>query len=126
MLISTIAPINETTSTTITIEEMMILLRLVDVFAKQCTKRLVEHREIGLSRRTAFGVALAFLLLFSSVLVLEVKLPEAKAALYSDDFANISNWTGVNGVWTSIDGVLQGTSAVGGGKLNLGRRHSLD
>ena len=65
-------------------------------------------------RRTSFGVALAFLLLFSIVLVFEVKLPEANAALFSDDFANINNWSIVNGVWTSADSVIQGTSTVGG------------
>ena len=65
-------------------------------------------------RRTSFGVALAFLLLFSIVLVFDVKLTEANAALFSDDFANINNWFVVNGVWTSMDSLLQGTSTIGG------------
>jgi hypothetical protein len=68
----------------------------------------------ALRRKSIFVVALAFLLLFSIVLVFEVRLPEANAALFSDNFANLNNWTVVNGVWTSTDGVLQGTSTIGG------------
>jgi hypothetical protein len=64
----------------------------------------------SLRRLFRFGVALAFLLLLSCVLVFEVKLPEANAALFNDNFSNLSNWTVVNGVWSVSGGVLQGFS----------------
>ena len=73
---------------------------------------LIEGEAIR--RKTSFEVAIAFLLLFSIVLVLETKLPEANAALFYEDFANVNNWSVVNGVWTSSDNILQGTSIEGG------------
>ncbi len=61
-----------------------------------------------------FGVALAFLLLLSCVLVFEVKLPEASAlVLFSDNFANLDNMNVINGVWTTSGSLLQGTAANG-------------
>ena len=53
-------------------------------------------------------------MLFSCVLAFEVKLTEANSTLLSDDFGNLNNWTIINGAWTNTDGVLQGTSVVGG------------
>jgi outer membrane protein assembly factor BamB len=61
-------------------------------------------------RRNTYGLALAFLLLLSYVLVFEVKMPEANAALFNDDFGNLSNWTAINGVWSVSGGVLQGVA----------------
>ena len=56
--------------------------------------------EDAMRRTASFGLALAFLLLLSYVLVFEVKLPVANAALFNDEFANLSNWYIVNGAWT--------------------------
>ena len=61
-------------------------------------------------RTTSFGLALAFLLLLSYVLVFEVKLPVANAALFNDEFANLNNWNIVNGAWTATGGILQGVA----------------
>ena len=53
-----------------------------------------EGAKRSLSRRVAFGFALALLLMFSYISVLEVQLPEANAAIgFSDYFANLNNWT---------------------------------
>ena len=63
-----------------------------------------------MQRGTSFRLALALLLLLSCILVFEVKMPVANAALFSDDFANLSNWNVVNGAWSVSGGVLQGVA----------------
>ena len=77
-----------------------------------------EGAKRSLSRRVAFGFALALLLMFSYISVLEVQLPEANAAIgFSDYFANLNNWTVIKGVWTTTGSTLQGVSSVGGEDL---------
>ena len=63
-----------------------------------------------MQRGTSFRLALALLLLLSCILIFEVQMPVANAALFSDNFANLSNWTVVNGAWSVSGGVLQGVA----------------
>jgi hypothetical protein len=65
-----------------------------------------------MSRRTVFGVALALLLACSHVTLFKVEMPEVNAlTLFSDDFANLSNWTAAEGEWTVSNGVLEGNGS---------------
>jgi hypothetical protein len=68
----------------------------------------------ALRRSSALGVALAFLLLFFTVLIFEVRLPDANAlVLFSDDFANLNELNVINGVWNPSGSLLSGTASTG-------------